>query len=224
MRFGDIDPEEVQNVSVSKHAATRELLNVFHRKIDEVVDSMYHCPMCKERFFDRKPPDSKGDCRLCRSSMKKHKIQIMSMKNDMDPFPHGYPANFPMLTPIETMLISPAYPFMKVYTFANGATGFRGQILNVQQDISDLVKHFNETSTRSQQVANLAHSQTECESSNRKRSIGLFQSALIRDLASTMLFEIASSALSRHADKRASSREFTRWTRWGFYCASTITT
>jgi hypothetical protein len=42
------------------------------------------------------------------------------------------------------MLISLAYPFMKVYTFANGATGFRGQILNVQQDISILVKHFNE--------------------------------------------------------------------------------
>jgi hypothetical protein len=102
MRFGDINPEEVQNVSVSKHPATRELSNVYHRKIDEVVDSMYHCPMCKERFFDRKPPDSKGDCKLCRSSMKKHNIQIMSVKNDMDPFPHGYPADFPMLT-----LISP---------------------------------------------------------------------------------------------------------------------
>jgi len=127
MRFGDIDPEEVQNVSLPKHPATRELSNVFHRKIDEVVDSMYHCPMCKECFFDRKPPDSKGDCKLCRSSMKKYNIQIMSVKNDMDPFRHGYPA----------MLISPAYPFMKVYTFANGATGFRGQILNVQQDISD---------------------------------------------------------------------------------------
>jgi hypothetical protein len=37
MRFGDINPEEVQNVSVSKHPATRELSNVFHRKIDEVV-------------------------------------------------------------------------------------------------------------------------------------------------------------------------------------------
>jgi hypothetical protein len=140
MRFGDIDPEEVQNVSLPKHPATRELSNVFHRKIDEVVDSMYHCPMCKERFFERKPPDSKGDCKLCRSSMKKHNIQIMSVKNDMDPFPHGYPADFPMLTPIETMLISPAYPFMKVYTFANGATGFRGQILNVQQDISDRLR------------------------------------------------------------------------------------
>jgi hypothetical protein len=68
----------------------------------------------------------------------------MSTENDMNPFPYGYPADFLMLTPIETMLISPAYPFMKVYTFANGATGFRGQILNVQQDISDLVKHFNE--------------------------------------------------------------------------------
>jgi hypothetical protein len=74
--------------------------------------------------------------------MKKHKIQIMSVKNDMDPFPHRYPANFPMLMPIKTMLISPAYLFMKVM-FANAATGFCGQILNVQQDISDLVKHFD---------------------------------------------------------------------------------
>jgi hypothetical protein len=40
----------------------------------------------------------------------------MSAENDMNPFPYGYPDNFPMLTPIETVLISPAYPFM---TFRN---------------------------------------------------------------------------------------------------------
>jgi hypothetical protein len=82
-----------------------------------------YCPACIERFFEQqKPPDSKGDCKLCRLSIKKHKIRIMIAENDMDPFPYGYPDDFvPMLTPIETMLISPAYPFMKVYTFANGA-------------------------------------------------------------------------------------------------------
>jgi hypothetical protein len=107
------------------------------------MDLMYRCPGCKERYFERKPRDSKGDCKLCQSSIKKHKILIMSAENDMDPFPYGYPDDFPMLTPIETMLISPAYPFMTVYTFANGTTGFRGQILNVQVRQSAISKVLN---------------------------------------------------------------------------------
>jgi hypothetical protein len=118
--------EEIQKFALRNHPRIHQLSKEYLSKLDESMDSMYRCPGCKVRYFERKPRDSEGDCKLCRSSIKKHGIRITSAENDMDPFPYGYPDDFPMLTPIETMLISPAYPFMKVYTFANGATGFRG--------------------------------------------------------------------------------------------------
>jgi hypothetical protein len=124
--------EEIQRFALRDHPKIHQLSKESLSKLDECMDLMYRCPGCKERYFERKPRDSKGDCKLCRSSIKKHKIPIMSAENDMDPFPYGYPDDFPLLTPIETMLISPAY----LFRHATSYFATRGMTRDPRENIS----------------------------------------------------------------------------------------
>ena len=58
----------------------------------------------------------------------------------MDPWPHLDFLKLPKLNDVSQMLIAQVHPFMRVYRLEGGGVGFKGQILNVEQDISNLVR------------------------------------------------------------------------------------
>ena len=58
----------------------------------------------------------------------------------MDPWPHLDFLKPPKLNDISQMLIAQVHPFMRVYRLEGGGVGYKGQVLNVEQDISNLVQ------------------------------------------------------------------------------------
>ena len=52
----------------------------------------------------------------------------------------GILLRLPKLNDISQMLIAQVHPFMRVYRLEGGGVGYKGQILNVEQDISNLVQ------------------------------------------------------------------------------------
>ena len=111
-------------------------------------------------------PDRSGSCATCASTSKppsengkgKGKgVRLFSKDNDMDPFERfpddqnvrfdgtaysvldaGYPHHLPKLNAIEEMSIALVNVIMKSYRLANGTMAYKGQILNIEQDIQSL--------------------------------------------------------------------------------------
>ena len=84
---------------------------------------------------------SPNACKDCEKSMKKTGLYTLTEVNDMDPFPQpcGYPFHLPNPMPIEEMLFSRVHVIMKSYCLSNGSYGYRGHILNLEQDIANIV-------------------------------------------------------------------------------------
>eukprot|EP00957_Ditylum_brightwellii_P057592 4366833-Ditylum_brightwellii.AAC.1 len=57
----------------------------------------------------------------------------------MDPFQDGFPPHLPKLSKIKEILIARVYPAMKTYHPKEGMTGYKGDVLNIEQDIGGLV-------------------------------------------------------------------------------------
>ena len=57
----------------------------------------------------------------------------------MDPYRDGFPHHLPKLSEIEEMLIARVYPVMKTYRLKGGTIGYKGDVLNIEQDIGGLV-------------------------------------------------------------------------------------
>ena len=57
-----------------------------------------------------------------------------------NPWPHLDFLKLPKLNDVSQMLIAQVHSFMCVYRLEGGGVGFKGQILNVEQDISNLVR------------------------------------------------------------------------------------
>ena len=61
--------------------------------------------------------------------------------NDLDPFVKSYPYTLPILSDIEEIFISKVFVEMKVYRFkGSNLVGFKGNVLNIEQDLNDQVK------------------------------------------------------------------------------------
>eukprot|EP00957_Ditylum_brightwellii_P203191 15333592-Ditylum_brightwellii.AAC.1 len=74
-----------------------------------------------------------------------HELNFMNMqrnlagKNDMDPYQDGFSHNLPKLSKIKEMLIAYVYPVMKTYCLKGGTISYKGDVLNIEQDIGGLV-------------------------------------------------------------------------------------
>ena len=108
--------------------------------------AMFHCPFCKHRWLDSRPASQRGpgrqpQCTEClKSARDNENLRILSSQNRMDPWPHLDFLKLPKLNDISQMLIAQVHPFMRVYRLEGGGVGYKGQVLNVEQDISNLVQ------------------------------------------------------------------------------------
>ena len=106
------------------------------------LNPMFHCPICKERWLDsiQAVIDRLAQCTKCEKHMAKHNLHLLSAANLMDPWISYLHLLLPKLNEIEQMLIARIHPFMRVFRLHGGAVGYKGQILNVQQDITELMQ------------------------------------------------------------------------------------
>ena len=142
-REGNVLDEE--KLLLRGHGQITAIRHNFHAKMDAHVKSVqFFCAHCKERFFDKTKSEKFPEkCKDCVKSLKDHGTAKMTSDNDMDPYcgPDnlGYPFWLPELTNIEEMLIALVFVNMKAYQLINGQYGYRGQVLSMEQDISDIV-------------------------------------------------------------------------------------
>jgi hypothetical protein len=127
-------------LDVTSHPQIRLLQHEFTSKMDTCSVSLKHCPTCKERYygksFSRSSPNA---CTKCEDFFKKHGFYERTGYNDMDPFPRGYPFHLPEATPMKEAMCSRVFVVMKSYYLSNGSLGYRGSVLNLEQDISNIV-------------------------------------------------------------------------------------
>eukprot|EP00957_Ditylum_brightwellii_P044534 3377744-Ditylum_brightwellii.AAC.1 len=57
----------------------------------------------------------------------------------MDPYQNGFLHHLPKLSKIKEMLIACVYLVMKTYHLKEGTIGYKGDVLNIEQDIGGLV-------------------------------------------------------------------------------------
>ena len=122
----------------------------FTSQMDTFATSLQYCPKCKERYFNKgfKREDTERTiCKDCLASQKNNNnILKFGAENDMDPFfgrtdeAMARLAALPPLSDMEEALIARNYVVMKSFIFSNGSMGFRGQVLNMEQDISPFVE------------------------------------------------------------------------------------
>ena len=94
------------------------------------------CTMCKEAWPTRQNLASEVYiCYRCRRDKKSPKK--FSAENDMDP--GIVPEQLRGLTQVEEMLISRVCPIMRVYRKHGGQRGYKGQVLNLLQDIQSFL-------------------------------------------------------------------------------------
>ena len=122
---------------------------------------MYHCRYCKQRWFDTKfggrvqsehggNPRDQNDtqCLDCKKQItfvdpqfpNQIPVRLYSKDNDMDPWVEYSHLGLAKLNEIEQMLISQIHPYMKLFRLNGGGIGYKGSVLNVEQDISQLVE------------------------------------------------------------------------------------
>ena len=65
---------------------------------------------------------------------------MLSSDNDQDPYPKGIrlPPGLVMPTQIEEMLLGRIFPIMRVFRLCNGEIGYKGSVVNVEQDASPI--------------------------------------------------------------------------------------
>eukprot|EP00957_Ditylum_brightwellii_P123531 9419090-Ditylum_brightwellii.AAC.1 len=60
----------------------------------------------------------------------------------MDLYQDGFPHHFPKLSKTKEMLIAHLYHVKKTYLLKGGMVGYKGDVLNIEQDISGLVSFY----------------------------------------------------------------------------------
>jgi hypothetical protein len=124
-------------VNLDEHPEMRKLQTDFLKKCES--KKMKWCLSCKERWWDLKVDDS-GVCSKCKKQKADPKfgIALMSKDNNMDPFPNGYRSNLPELNQIEQAMISRVQVIMKCYRLKDGGFGYRGHVMNFEQDLNKI--------------------------------------------------------------------------------------
>ena len=103
---------------------------------------MFRCDTCREKegFLKVECRSKAGECKECEASCKKHKG--MSCGNDMVPHPpsgNRYPKGLAAVpTQTEEMILARFFPIIRVYRLGNGKYGYKGLVLNVEQDASPI--------------------------------------------------------------------------------------
>jgi len=125
-------------------------------------NSRFYCSYCKELWFNTKPRGhvegtTQPECKNCKEDWKKsHEVCLMSKENLMDPFPNGYPCNeegpLPRLSQVQEMLIARVHVIQKVYWLQNHAYGYKGNVLNVEQDLTSLATRLGSLPLRVNQL------------------------------------------------------------------------
>ncbi len=108
---------------------------------------MFHCPVCKERWFSTKRGNRSNrsasrnriyECQTCSNQSKNTDVnngtKLFSAENDMDPFdPSGLSQSaryeyllLPKLNEISQMLIARVHTYMKVFRLQGGGTRYEG--------------------------------------------------------------------------------------------------
>ena len=106
---------------------------------------MFHCLFCKNRWFEIKqaPKGFEGECNKCyaqRTNKDGPKCHQFTEENDMDPVPNDkeYPFHLPDLWETEKQLIARAHVIMRCYIMKKGNNAYKGQCLNIEQDVQQL--------------------------------------------------------------------------------------
>jgi len=120
----------------------------FHDKI--FSQEMFYCSHCKECFFDmtcssKGPVHNNPECKRCeiqRHDEKNGHVRRFAAENDLDPYPHYYPSQLPVLFMIEEMMISRIHIIMKSYRLKSGSVRYKGNVINCEQDFAEhLLRH-----------------------------------------------------------------------------------
>jgi hypothetical protein len=145
---GELNASDVQTLFVDqRHPDIAKCQEKFVKTMYEYAGSMGYCNICRERRPEMRFK-SAGVCSECDSSYKKHGVYEFGADNNMDPFhwrnpnnghTEDYPHHLPALKPIEEMMIALTYVYQKVYKLKNGTNGYRGQILNLEQNVHTLL-------------------------------------------------------------------------------------
>ena len=107
---------------------------------------MFYCRFCKERWFDKEQAEKglAGECKTCfsqRTDKKGSKHRLYAKENDADPVPNdNYPFHLPKLQPTEHQLIAQAHVIMRAYRMEKGNLGYKGQCLNMQQNVQQFIE------------------------------------------------------------------------------------
>jgi hypothetical protein len=131
---------------IESHPMILQALLDFMLTMQEHILSYLRCPCCSELKFgmtlkqENNDPKCAPTCETCCSSKKKNfGVSTFIAKNDADPFPKGYPWHLPHLSMLEEMLIARIHAVMKVYTLTGGALGYKGNVMNMEQNIDGVV-------------------------------------------------------------------------------------
>ena len=108
------------------------------------AQKLAYCQHCKHRWFDVRPGKTcDSECFHCDKQRRDKDVAVrkFAADNDMDPVPDGqdYPWHLPQLSEIEEMLIAQVHVIMKCYRLQNGSIGYKGQVLNMEQDVQGMV-------------------------------------------------------------------------------------
>ena len=85
------------------------------------------------------------ECNDCIRSRNKNGfgVRIMSRENDMDPgHDNILMHDLPVLTEIEEMFISRVHVVMQAYRLKGGRMGYKGNVLNIEQDVKKHLKPY----------------------------------------------------------------------------------
>ena len=121
-----------------------EPLDEFQAKLNSI--EMFYCRFCKERWFDKEQAEKGlvGECKTCfsqRTDKKGSKHRLYAKENDADPVPNdNYPFHLPKLQPTEHQLIAQAHVIMRAYRMEKGNLGYKGQCLNMQQNVQQFIE------------------------------------------------------------------------------------
>ena len=63
----------------------------------------------------------------------------LSIKNDIDPKLYDLPTDLPPLNDIEQIMISHVNTVMKVFKLSKGCVRYKGNILNIEQDVQSVI-------------------------------------------------------------------------------------
>ena len=126
-------------IDLDVHPDMRQLQVNFLEKCKTV--KMGQCMLCKERWWDLKIGKSQI-CARCEKEIKNRKFQIalMSRDNKMDPFPYEHHKHLPVLRQVEQALISRVQVVMKCYRLKDGGYGYKGHVMNFEQDPGHIFK------------------------------------------------------------------------------------